>query len=107
MFDFIKKLMPREEKFFDMFEAHAAKGLEASRVMRQILDGGASVGSHCTQLMKLEDEADHISHDVGLCDPPFVHNAVRPFRHIRPDFRNGRCSRSDEQDRQGCSPVRT
>ncbi len=30
MVGFLKKLMPREDKFFDLFEAHAAKSLEAA-----------------------------------------------------------------------------
>ncbi len=64
MFEFLKKLMPKEEKFFDYFEAHAAKVQEAAKVLRQILDGGPAVEANCTILMKLEDDADHISHDV-------------------------------------------
>jgi uncharacterized protein len=64
MFDFIKKAMPREEKFFDLFEAHAVKLKEGARVLSAIMDGGEHLEANCTLLMKLEDEADHISHDV-------------------------------------------
>ena len=64
MFDFIKKLMPREEKFFDLFEAHAIKLQDGARVLSLIMDGGKDLQSNCEKLIKLEDEADHISHDV-------------------------------------------
>lgn len=64
MFDFIKKLMPKEEKFFDLFEAHAVKLQDGARVLSLIMDGGKDLQSNCEKLIKLEDEADHISHDV-------------------------------------------
>ena len=34
MLDWFKKLMPKEEKFFDLFEAHAATAAEAARLPR-------------------------------------------------------------------------
>lgn len=64
MFDVIKKVMPREEKFFDLFEAHAAKSLEAAHTLRAIMNGGKDVAANCAKLMKQEDEADHISLEV-------------------------------------------
>lgn len=64
MFDVIKKVMPREEKFFDLFEALAAKSLEAARTLRLIMDGGKNVQALCAKLMKQEDEADQISLEV-------------------------------------------
>jgi predicted phosphate transport protein (TIGR00153 family) len=66
MFDFIKKAMPREEKFFDLFEAHAVKLQAGARMLSRIMDGGKDLEANCAALMKLEDEADHISHDVML-----------------------------------------
>jgi uncharacterized protein Yka (UPF0111/DUF47 family) len=66
MFDFIKKIMPREEKFFDMFEAHAAKAQEAAESLRAILDGGKAVADNCAMLSRQEEEADHISYEVML-----------------------------------------
>jgi uncharacterized protein len=60
MLDIIKKVMPREEKFFDLFEAHAVKSLEAARTLRAITEGGKDVARLCATLMKQEDEADEI-----------------------------------------------
>ena len=64
MFHFIKTLMPREEKFFDLFEAHAAKAQEAALSLRAILDGGKSIADNCAKLSAQEEEADHISYEV-------------------------------------------
>jgi len=65
MVAFLKKLMPREDKFFDMFEAHAAKSLAAARSLAAVFEGGKSIATHCEALMKAEDEADHITENVN------------------------------------------
>jgi uncharacterized protein len=64
MFDFIKKIMPREDKFFDMFEAHTAKSVQASKYLRAALDGGKDMKANIAALMKEEDEADRITDQV-------------------------------------------
>ena len=61
------RAMPREEKFFDLFEAHAVKLTEGARVLSTIMDGGENLQANFALLMKLEDEADPISHDVMQC----------------------------------------
>ena len=64
MFHFIKSLLPKEEKFFDLFEAQAAKAGEAAVTLRAILDGGKSTADNCAKLSREEEEADHISYEV-------------------------------------------
>lgn len=64
MLDWFKKLMPKEEKFFDLFEAHAAKAQEAARSLRAIVEGGPDVVNHCKALSREEEEADQISYEV-------------------------------------------
>jgi predicted phosphate transport protein (TIGR00153 family) len=64
MLDWFKKLMPKEEKFFDLFEAHAAKAQEAARSLRAIVDGGSDTAKHCATLSRQEEEADAISYEV-------------------------------------------
>jgi uncharacterized protein len=64
MFDFIKKIMPREDKFFDLFEAHATKAVAASGYLRAALAGGKDMQANITSLMKEEDAADRITDDV-------------------------------------------
>ncbi len=65
MVGFLKKLMPREDKFFDLFEAHAAKSLEAAKSLAAIFQGGKTVSSHCAALMKTEDEADRVADKIS------------------------------------------
>jgi uncharacterized protein len=64
MFHFIKSLMPKEEKFFDLFEAQAAKAEEAAQSLRAVLDGGKTIADTCALLSRQEEEADHISYEV-------------------------------------------
>jgi len=64
MFQLIKSIMPKEEKFFDLFEAQAAKAEEAAHSLRAILDGGKSVPDLCAKLSRQEEEADHVSYEV-------------------------------------------
>lgn len=65
MVGFIKKLMPREDKFFDLFEAHAAKSLEAAKYLAKIFVGGKDIQANCASLMKAEVDADHVAEDVS------------------------------------------
>jgi uncharacterized protein len=60
MLNLIKKVMPREEKFFDLFEAHAAKALQAAETLRAIMTGGKDIAANCAKLMQREEEADTI-----------------------------------------------
>ena len=64
MLDWFKKLMPKEEKFFDLFEAQAAKATEAARSLRAIVDGGPDMLANCAKLSRQEEEADQISYEV-------------------------------------------
>ncbi len=64
MFAFIKKIMPREDKFFDMFEAHTVKSIAAAKYLRAALDGGKAMQANISALMKEEDDADRITDQV-------------------------------------------
>jgi uncharacterized protein len=64
MFDFIRKIMPREDKFFDMFEAHTAKSVAAAKYLRAALDGGKDMQANIKALMHEEDQADRITDQV-------------------------------------------
>jgi uncharacterized protein len=64
MFDVFKKMMPKEEKFFDLFEAHAAKAKDAAAALRAIFDGGKTITANCKTLMAHEDGADKITEQV-------------------------------------------
>lgn len=64
MFSLIKKIMPREERFFDLFDRHAACLVAGARTLRRLLDGGPEVAGLCQTLRHQEEEADRIGHEV-------------------------------------------
>lgn len=64
MLGFFKKIMPKEELFFDMFERHAACLTAGSATLRKLLEGGPQAAAHCKKLMEQEQEADDISLEV-------------------------------------------
>ena len=64
MFNLFKKMMPKEEKFFDLFEAHAAKAVAAAASLRAIFEGGKTITTNCKTLMAHEDDADKVTEQV-------------------------------------------
>jgi uncharacterized protein len=64
MLKYFKKLMPREDGFFDMFERHAACLTAGSLTLRRLLDGGPQVPALCQTLIAQEQQADDISLEV-------------------------------------------
>jgi predicted phosphate transport protein (TIGR00153 family) len=64
MFNLLKKIMPKEEQFFNQFEAHASCLTAGSLTLRKLLDGGSEVASLCKTLMEQEEEADAIGREV-------------------------------------------
>jgi predicted phosphate transport protein (TIGR00153 family) len=64
MFNLFKKIMPKEERFFNLFEAHAACLTAGSLTLRKLLEGGPQVAALCKTLMGQEEEADAIAHEV-------------------------------------------
>jgi predicted phosphate transport protein (TIGR00153 family) len=66
MLKWFQALLPKEEKFFDLFEAHAAVLCAGARELRLLLDGGDAVPGHAAELARLENEADAIARHVSL-----------------------------------------
>jgi uncharacterized protein len=66
MLDWFQRLLPREGKFFALFERHAEAIVLAAEALRLMLDGGEAVGRHCHTVMRQEEEADEVTRDVML-----------------------------------------
>lgn len=64
MLAWFQKIMPREERFFDMFERHVQCLIGGSQALRGMLDGGPQVGQFCAQIAQHEHEADLITAEV-------------------------------------------
>ncbi len=68
-----KKLLPRENRFFDLFNQHADTVLEGISLFRTMLETDPGKQSLAGQLKALENRADDIAHDVfGLLNTVFV-----------------------------------
>jgi predicted phosphate transport protein (TIGR00153 family) len=63
---YFQALMPREEKFFGLFNRHARTLVEGAIAMRDLLEGGDGVGKACARIVAHENEADAIARDVLL-----------------------------------------
>ena len=58
MLGWFQALMPKEEKFFDLFERHARTLVAGSRALRSVLDGGPDIAANCARVSTHENEAD-------------------------------------------------
>lgn len=59
----VAKILPREERYFDYFENHAAVLVEAADALTRLLGGGA-IASSLDEIRTLETSADDITRDV-------------------------------------------
>jgi predicted phosphate transport protein (TIGR00153 family) len=67
MFNWFQALMPRETKFFDLFEAHARTLCAGAGVLAQLLkDGGEAVPALCAEVARHEQAADDITREAML-----------------------------------------
>ena len=66
MLRFFQALMPREEKFFTLFNDHARTLVDGAVALRDLLEGGAGVAEACRRIVAHENQADAIARDVLL-----------------------------------------
>jgi predicted phosphate transport protein (TIGR00153 family) len=58
------KLLPREERFFELFARHSEVVVAGAKALREMLEGGDAVTRHCKVVMDREHDADNITRDV-------------------------------------------
>ncbi len=64
MFSLFRRLLPREERFFDLYARHAETVLRGAEELRRMLDGGEAVRRHYPAVLAAEDDADVITREV-------------------------------------------
>ena len=64
MLGWFQALMPKEERFFDLFEKHAALILAGAEALRGMLQGGDNVDACCKLIFQREAEADEVTREV-------------------------------------------
>ena len=65
MMSIFRKLMPREDRFFEMFSRHSKTVVGAAEALRDLLNG-KNVDGNCGRIVALENEADDITREVLL-----------------------------------------
>jgi predicted phosphate transport protein (TIGR00153 family) len=63
MLNMLKKLMPREDAFFDLFERHALTSVGGADALVRLL-GGADIENSVNEIRDFENQADDITRDV-------------------------------------------
>mgnify|MGYP001548055774 CR=1 FL=1 len=66
MLRWFQALMPKEERFFDLFNRHAQTIVEGANALRELLKGGDGVPDACRKIVEFENQADAITRDVLL-----------------------------------------
>jgi uncharacterized protein len=66
MFSWFQTLMPQENRFFDLFNQHAATIVQGAEALQELLKGGPNVKAACAKVFEFENQADIITQDVLL-----------------------------------------
>jgi predicted phosphate transport protein (TIGR00153 family) len=66
MLAWFQALMPKEERFFELFARHSHTLVGGAEALRQLLEGGEAVTRHCREIVEREHEADEITREVLL-----------------------------------------
>ena len=64
MLGWFRALMPREERFFELFTRHAQVTLAGAEALKALLSGGGDVLRCCNEVISRENEADEITREV-------------------------------------------
>ena len=64
MLGWFQALLPREDNFFRLFDAHAATLTKGAGALRKALDGGDETAKWCQRIFDHEHEADDVARDV-------------------------------------------
>ena len=66
MFRWFQALMPREDRFFELYNRHAATLVQGAEALRALLDGGPGVDQAAHRVFALEEQADQVAREILL-----------------------------------------
>jgi predicted phosphate transport protein (TIGR00153 family) len=66
MLRWFQALMPREDRFFDLYNRHAETLVQGAEALRELLKGGPGVAEAAHKILTFEAQADAIARDVLL-----------------------------------------
>jgi predicted phosphate transport protein (TIGR00153 family) len=66
MLGWFRAMMPKEDRFFDLFERHSKTLVAGADALRKLLEGGEAVPQYCRVIVDREHDADDIAREVLL-----------------------------------------
>ncbi|MBV9066759.1 MAG: DUF47 domain-containing protein [Methylobacteriaceae bacterium] len=66
MLGWFRALMPKDDRFFDLFARHSRTLVDGAVALQQVLQGGEAMQEHARTVMAREQEADDITREVLL-----------------------------------------
>ena len=64
MLGWVRAIMPKEERFFDLFERHAKLVVAGAEGLCAAIEGGPDLSRHVKTVMDREDDADAVTREV-------------------------------------------
>jgi predicted phosphate transport protein (TIGR00153 family) len=64
MLGWFHALMPKEERFFELFARHSEAVIGGARALRAMMEGGEAVSANCKTVMDREQDADDATREV-------------------------------------------
>jgi predicted phosphate transport protein (TIGR00153 family) len=64
MFGWFQAIMPKEERFFELFVRHASIVVAGAEALQGLLRGGDQIAHYCQQIYEREAEADEVTRQV-------------------------------------------
>ncbi|MCL2715881.1 MAG: DUF47 domain-containing protein [Alphaproteobacteria bacterium] len=64
MMQWFRALLPKEERFFDLFDRHARTVIQGACALQDMLNAGDDIAVHCQRVSQFENEADNITREV-------------------------------------------
>ncbi len=64
MFRWFQALMPREDRFFELYNRHAQTLVDGAAALQELLRGGSGVGAAAHRIFAIENQADAITREV-------------------------------------------
>src|SRR5215831_13965105 len=66
MLGWFQALLPRDQRFFELFARHAQTIVAGAEALRRMLDGGEAVAQCCQTVIAREREADQVTREVMI-----------------------------------------